>query len=185
MAEHGQTRSTARIGEDGVVLFLIGMRVNKPWRVDKWVAASMAMIRMLRYLGSHPEAGLIRARNWFGRTTMQVGYWRSVDDLIAFAAERDAPHAPAWRWFNRVVGKSGAVGVWHETYIVRPGAAEAVYVNMPPFGLADATEEVPVGPDTHTARRRLGLAKQGRAGTMESAVATDRTSGGHAAATVS
>jgi hypothetical protein len=34
------------------------------------------------------------------------------------------------------VSQSGAVGIWHETYVLRPGNYEAVYVNMPPKGLA-------------------------------------------------
>jgi hypothetical protein len=151
-------RATAKVGEDGVVLFLIGTRINKPWRLDKWLWVPFAMGRMLMYLSKHPESGLIRARNWFGRTTMQVGYWRSAEDLIAFAAANSAPHAAAWRRFNRAVGTSGAVGIWHETYVVRPGTAECIYVDMPPFGLGEATELVPVDRSTHSARKRLGLA---------------------------
>lgn len=161
MAERQPHRVTARIDEDGVVLFMIGMRINKPWRLDKWIWVPRAMNRMLAYLAENPEAGLIRAHNWVGRTTIQVGYWRSAEHLMRFAADSSGPHAAAWRRFNRAIGDSGAVGIWHETYLVRPGGAEALYANMPPFGLAGATEIVPIDRSTHTARRRLGLAERG------------------------
>ena len=33
---------------------------------------------------------------------------------------------------------NGDVGIWHETYRVRPGDYENVYLNMPEFGLGKA-----------------------------------------------
>jgi hypothetical protein len=150
-----QGRHTARLDQDGVVVFLIGMRINHWWRPDLWLWMSRAMGEMLRYLHTHPEAGMISARNWFGRTTMQVGYWRSVEHLTEFAKATDLPHAPAWRRFNKQARTSNAVGVWHETYVVKPGTAEAVYVNMPEFGLAEATHHEPVTPATTSTARRM------------------------------
>jgi hypothetical protein len=41
------------------------------------------------------------------------------------------------RW-NREIRDGGAVGLWHETYHVRAGEHESVYVNLPVFGLAAA-----------------------------------------------
>jgi hypothetical protein len=155
MAQIDEGRWTAQLDdEDGVVLFLIGMRINKPWRVDQWFWVTRAMGGMLAHLAKHPECGLIKARNWFGRTTMQVGYRRSMAHLVKFAADENAPHLPAWRKYYQRAAKSGAVGVWHETYLVKPGDAEAIYVNMPPFGLAEATKKVPVSRHTSSARQR-------------------------------
>ncbi|HEX3792276.1 MAG TPA: DUF4188 domain-containing protein [Pseudonocardiaceae bacterium] len=143
-------------GEDAdVVLFLIGMRVNKLWRLDQYLWIGLAMVRMLAYLAKHPEAGMIRAHNWFGRTTMQVGYWRSLADLVAFAAEESQPHQPAWRRYYRTASRSGAVGVWHETYLIRAGQVESIYANMPRFGLAEAAEHVRVDRGTSSARQRV------------------------------
>ena len=39
--------------------------------------------------------------------------------------------------------------------MVEPGAYEAIYANMPEFGLAKATERVPAIGGRETARRRL------------------------------
>lgn len=69
---------------------------------------------------------------------------------------RDAKHLPAWADFNRRVGKDGTVGIWHETYSVQPGGHEAIYANMPRFGLAAATEHVPVVGRLDSARGRIG-----------------------------
>jgi hypothetical protein len=32
---------------------------------------------------------------WFGRTTILVQYWRSMDQLLAYATNREAAHLPA------------------------------------------------------------------------------------------
>jgi Domain of unknown function (DUF4188) len=84
-----------------------------------------------------------------------VQYWRSFEDLERFARNPDDPHLPAWRHFNRTVGSDGSVGIWHETFIVERGNYEAIYSNMPLFGLAKATERVPAIGRRETARRRL------------------------------
>lgn len=148
-------RHTAEVGPQGAVVFLIGMRFNRWWRVDRWWPVFTAMPRMLRYLAADPESGLLGYHLWFGRTVLVLQYWRSTEDLVSFASDPYAPHAVAWREFNRRISAGGAVGVWHETYDVRPGHLEAVYVNMPRFGLAAATQHVPVGPGTGSARTRL------------------------------
>jgi hypothetical protein len=125
------------------VVFLIGMRVNRWWKVHRWVRAAAAMPRMIRELSANPELGLLGAEAWFGRTTIMVQYWRSMDALLDYAKNGNAEHLPAWRAFNKLVGTNGDVGIWHETYRVRPGDYEGVYVNMAPFGLGRAGELVP------------------------------------------
>ena len=127
------------------VVFLIGMRVNKPWKVHKWVPVARAMGPMLRLLSKERDRGLMTFTTWIGpRGPMIVQYWRSVEQLEAFARDQSAPHRRAWQWFNAAVGESGDVGIWHESYQVRGGAFEVLYGNMPRFGLAAAGEHVPV-----------------------------------------
>ena len=45
--------------EGEFVVFLIGLRVNKPWKVYKWLPVLRAMPRMLKELESHPESGFL------------------------------------------------------------------------------------------------------------------------------
>jgi len=54
------------------------------------------------------------------------------------------------------VGNDGTVGIWHETYLVQAGQYEAVYGNMPIFGLAAATQHVPATGRRETAAGRIG-----------------------------
>ena len=130
-------RVTAQL-EGEFVVFLIGMRINNLWKIHKWLPVAMAMPRMLKELDAAPQAGLLAREEWVGRTTIMVQYWRSMDQLLAYAKNRDAQHFPAWKAFYKAVGLSGDVGIWHETYLVSPGTYENVYVNMPTFGLGKA-----------------------------------------------
>jgi Domain of unknown function (DUF4188) len=147
-------RMTAQVDGDFVV-FLIGMRINKPWKLGAWIPVFRAMTPMLRTLATRPDLGLLSYHLWIGPTgPMVVQYWRSVEQLEAFARDTTLPHHPAWRAFNKRVGDRGDVGIWHETYVVRDGAYEVLYGNMPRFGLAKAGEYEPVTGRTTTATDR-------------------------------
>jgi fumigallin biosynthesis monooxygenase-like protein len=150
-------RFTADIDGDFVV-FLIGMRFNNPLRVHKWWPVFVAMPKMLRVLGEHPELGCLGTQSWIARTTLIVQYWRDFESLDRFARDRDLPHLEPWRQFNRRVRDSGDVGIWHETFKVPAGGYEAIYGNMPVFGLARASEHVPVGRRGQSASARIGAA---------------------------
>ena len=153
-------RLSAALDGDFVV-FLIGMRFNRPWKVHKWWPVFTAMPRMISELQRRPELGFLNGHVWFGRTTMMVQYWRSVDQLMAYATSRSAEHLPAWTAFNRAVGSNGDVGIWHETYRASPGSYETIYHNMPPFGLGIAGTLEPATGKRQSAPERLGLAHAG------------------------
>ncbi|MGH7285484.1 MAG: DUF4188 domain-containing protein [Polyangiaceae bacterium] len=140
------------------VVFMIGMRVNRWWLLHKWLRVAMAMPRMIKELVKKPELGFLGQESWFGRTTIMVSYWRSMDHLMAYAKSRNSEHLPAWRAFNKNIGTNGDVGIWHETYRVRPGDHEGVYVNMQPFGLGRAGELVEATGNREHARGRLAAA---------------------------
>ena len=53
-------RVTAQIEGDFVV-FLIGMRINKPWKFHKWLPVFLAMPKMLKELERRPEPGVLGA----------------------------------------------------------------------------------------------------------------------------
>ena len=140
------------------VVFLIGMRVNRWWKILRWLRVALAMPRMIKELTAHPELGFLGAEQWFGRTTIMLQYWRSSEALLAYARSRSAEHLPAWRAFNKLVGTNGDVGIWHETYPVRAGQYENVYVNMPRFGLAKAGEPIEAAGKRVEAVARVGAA---------------------------
>lgn len=155
MNERFAGRWTAQTDSDFVV-FLIGMRVNQPLAVKKWWPVSQAMPRMQRELAARPELGCLHTQNWFGRTTISVQYWRDFESLRAYAANADLAHLPAWKTFNRAARDNESVGIWHETYQVRQGAAEAIYGNMPRFGLAAAHTHTRASTVGNSAAKRIG-----------------------------
>ena len=138
------------------VVFLIGMRINRLWAVHRWWPVARAMGPMLQHLFTQRDAGMLHAQmalTWRG--VMLVQYWRSFEQLEAFARDPALSHLPAWRRFNRAVGADGSVGIWHETYQVAPGTYENVYVNMPAFGLGQAGSLQPASGGRQSAKGRL------------------------------
>ncbi|MGW3245953.1 DUF4188 domain-containing protein [Streptomyces sp. NPDC001070] len=150
-------RNTAAV-EGGVVVFLLGMRINRLWALSSWLPVFKAMPRMLRELSRDEDSGFLGYRLLFGgpRVICVLQYWASKEQLFSYASQQDKQHRPAWAAFNRRAraGK-GRVGIWHETYAVRAGSYESVYVDMPAFGLGAVAGVVPVGRRGETAVQRL------------------------------
>lgn len=153
-------RVTATLDGEFVV-FLIGMRINRPLMVHRWLPVVTAMGRMLTELHRQPDLGFMHAESWFGRTIILVQYWRSMEQLLGYAKNRNAEHLPAWRAFNQAIGTDGSVGIWHETYHIAPGRYENIYVNMPPFGLGKAGSLTGVSGARESASGRLDADKAG------------------------
>lgn len=150
---HG--RHTAETDEPFVV-FLIGMRFNRPLALRRWLPVVRAMPAMLRELARDPESGLLHYQTmlyWPGLAAVQ--YWRSFEHLERFARDPARQHQPAWRAFNRDIGADGSVGIWHETYLVEPGRFECIHANMPRFGAGAALRHRPVASARDAARQRL------------------------------
>jgi hypothetical protein len=146
--------------EGDFVVFLIGMRVNKPWKVRQWWPAFTAMPKMVKELEQHPETGFLGAHRglMYGGPAL-VQFWRSFEHLDRFARDPDSLHLPTWRWFNQHVRASGDVGIWHETFKVRSGEYEAIYGNMPRVGLALTAEHDALG-SASTAAKRIGAREE-------------------------
>jgi hypothetical protein len=156
MAEIMAGRAMAHI--DGYfVVFLIGMRINKPWKVSKWWPVFAAMPKMLKELdAAPPEVGFLGHTGLGIKTIVQ--YWRSFGHLEHYARSTDRLHWPAWVEFNRRMKNSrGDVGIWHETYRIKAGEYEAIYSGMPLYGLASAGGRAAITAEQDTARQRLNL----------------------------
>ncbi|MFC5149247.1 DUF4188 domain-containing protein [Streptomyces aureoversilis] len=147
--------------EGDVVVFMIGMRINK-WRaVRHWLPTLGAMPRMLKELSRDPDSGLLGYRplaSGFGDLAV-VQYWESREKLLAYAADRSKEHRPAWAAFNRRArAGGGSVGIWHETYVVPAGSYESIYVGMPARGLGAAYGTEPVARRGERAAQRFASA---------------------------
>jgi hypothetical protein len=152
MAKPMQGRFQAEIDGDFVV-FLIGTRpeLRHPIRWFRDVGGMRGMQHMLKYLSEQPEKGLLGYEAAFPTI---IQYWRSFDHLEKFARDENDPHLAAWRKYWRRVGSDPRSGIWHETYLVRAGEYEAIYANMPPYGLGKAARLVP---SAESSRARLRI----------------------------
>lgn len=149
-------KRVSAIKDKEFVVFLIGMRVNKWWKLSSIMQVGSAMGRMLKELYSKPESGFLGAESWFARTTIMVQYWESFEKLEAYAKDRNQEHYPAWIDYYKKIKNSGeAIGIWHETYIQKPGTYESVYGNMPSFGLGKFIGTQDSTADYQTAKQRI------------------------------
>ena len=132
----------ADLQADDIVVFIIGMRINRLRKVRSWWPAFVGMPRMLREL-ARADRGLLGVHSFFGgRTLITIQYWRSAEELGAYARDMSQSHAPAWGAFNKHAAATGDVGIFHETYVVPRDRVETVYGNMADFGLAAAVGSV-------------------------------------------
>lgn len=142
--------------DEPFVVFLVGMRINRLRGVHRWLPVLLSAPRMVREQESDP-VGLLASRSMVvsPREFQFVQYWESFEALRAYA--REGPeHRSMWQRFNGDLA-DGAVGIWHETYLVDPDAYETVYRNMPPTGLGatEGGELVAAGGARETAAGRL------------------------------
>ena len=82
-------RMTAEVDGDFVV-FLIGTRINKPWKILSWWPVIRAMRSMLKELEANPDLGCLGYT--FGWPVI-VQYWRSFDHLERYAKSREIGRA--------------------------------------------------------------------------------------------
>jgi hypothetical protein len=154
MAEIHRGRHMAEIDGDFVV-FLIGARfsLRHPVRTFRDLGGRKGgMKAMLDHLVAHPEKGLL---GYTMGLPVIVQYWRSFEHLEAFARDDSDPHTATWREYYRRDARHGqGAGIWHETYLVRAGEYEAIYGNMPAFGLGAAGRLTPIA-ESSTARLRI------------------------------
>jgi Domain of unknown function (DUF4188) len=146
-------RLATKIDGDFVV-FLIGARINRWWKLPQHLWFLSTMPKMVKELEANPESGFLGSEQL--SFAILVQYWRSVDQLIAYARNRDQTHYPYWVKFNKTIGSNGDIGIWHETYLVRAGEYEAIYNNMPLFGLGKVGRQLDAAGVQATSAGRLG-----------------------------
>jgi hypothetical protein len=139
--------------EGDFVVFIIGVRINRAWKLHKWIPVVRAMPAMVKELERSPESGFLGS---ISGGFLMVQYWRSFEHLEAYARSHDHLHWPAWVSFNKRMRESrGDVGIWHETYQVKAGLYESVYSGMPRWGLGRAGGLVPASGRRESARGRM------------------------------
>jgi hypothetical protein len=150
--------------EGDFVVFLIGFRMNKWWKIHRWFTIAFGIWPMLRRLREDPGSGLLAYELIYCRGFAIVQYWRSFEQLARYSRDRSDGHHKMWVWYNTHVNKSGDIGIWHETYHVQAGHYEGVYGNMPRMGLARAGKLVPMAEKGQSAAKRIGFSQKDEVG---------------------
>lgn len=164
---HTTIPSQTHAHQGPVVVFHIGMTIRKPHRADLWGPVLVAMPRMISELtrnraaaahGEEEDLGFLGADYALGPRGPWVSqYWRSTEQLYAYAREAGRAHLPAWRAFHAATRRApGAVGIWHETFAVPADGIETLYGNGAREGLGRAAGTVALARRGVTARERLG-----------------------------
>jgi hypothetical protein len=140
--------------EGDFVVFIIGARFNRWWKLPQYLWFFSTMPKMLAEVAAKPESGFL---GWEPLSlTTNIQYWRSLEHLTAYSRDRDLTHYPYWVKFNKEIGSNGEIGIWHETFLVRAGEYECIYNNMPLRGLAKASTFGDAVGRASTAMGRLG-----------------------------
>lgn len=72
-----------------------------------------------------------------------------------YTHDRSRKHAPAMAKLMSQFPNKPDLGFWHETYTVKPGQHESIYVNCPPIGLGAAAGRVPAEGHLKSSRGRM------------------------------
>ncbi|WP_313586965.1 monooxygenase family protein, partial [Exiguobacterium sp.] len=92
-----------------VVVFIIGLRINRLRSVRQWLPTVQAMGPMLQECYAN-DVGLISHESLVGwRSLTLIQYWRSTEELMAYA--HGSRHLTAWKRFNQKARTSEAVGI--------------------------------------------------------------------------
>ena len=112
---------TADLDGDFVV-FLIGMRVNKPWAVRRWWPTFAAMRPMIQELEARPELGLLHASSAGSAARSSSSTGAPSSSSTPSRATRTASTCRRGRSTTGAARASSAVGIWHETYRCAPAS---------------------------------------------------------------
>lgn len=146
-----------------IVVFALGMRINRWWKVWRWRPVLMEMPPMLREQASDPTIGPLSVRPVFGfRNIGVLQHWQTAEHLHTDAHQAGGAHLGAKRRFNKKIGTSDDVGIWHETYVVPAGHSNSVFVNMPRYGLGVAGTLHPAKGARAIARKRPASTRSDR-----------------------
>ncbi|EFQ35945.1 hypothetical protein CGRA01v4_07649 [Colletotrichum graminicola] len=135
-----------KFGDKPIAMFLVGIRSNHPlgrlhpkYRklndyMDDIYKDAEDNRRTNGYLGRTPD--LIPTEYSQNNTLMSISYWKSIEELEAFA--RRPVHIKGLKFLAYQVNKSDRphdLGVMHEVLVCPAGHWEGIYSNMQPWGL--------------------------------------------------
>ena len=131
-----------------IAVLLLGAKSNHPLNIFAPGFSEMSdyLMKMTDELEKEaPHNGFLGQSNWMNKDKNgcaqfnAISYWRSIDDIHAFA--HGPLHREAWQWWEKGIkqGKNAHLGINHEIYSADKGQWENIYVNFQPTGLGATT----------------------------------------------
>lgn len=134
-----------------VAVFLIGMRINRPWKVSKWWPVFVAMPRMLRRLQAQPDLGLLHVQQgMLSGHPLVLCYFRSIEHLSR-SAKDPSLSSPGARSTARSPAPATSASGTRRT-ACRPTGSSASTATCRPG--VSAPRSAPSRPDARATRRR-------------------------------
>lgn len=139
-----------------VVVFPIGMKINRWWAIHRWFTPMINTIRLWRHVQFvRPDGYLSGYLFFYARGVGMMQYWRDFESLEEFARDSERPHLAAWRQLVSQTSGDQTFGYWHETYVIDAANSETIYGSMTPFGLGAAVGHASIDRTSENARSRL------------------------------
>ncbi|KAF3765788.1 hypothetical protein M406DRAFT_329653 [Cryphonectria parasitica EP155] len=148
-----------------VVAFHLGVHFNHPMGPfcpggSEIGAHFQAMFTDLQ--ARRDEFDMLSATIWRGTTRpshngiLMIAYFRSVDGLNRFA--HDKVHREGWDWYHKFVRETGHrhFGLFHETFLSRPGEWETIYADCQPTLLGESSVRFDRREDEEPAKEGMG-----------------------------
>lgn len=149
--------------EGDFCVFHIGLILNGHIPSKEMKDIRDAFVAMHKELEADPEKyGFLGSTTYVAANIRVDGpislqYWRSQQQLNAYARDHMSKHFPNMLWTSKTMKSSPHIGIWHESFNVRAGEYEGIYVNCPQILLGKAGGVVPATGGRRTARGRLGV----------------------------
>ncbi|KAL9027538.1 MAG: hypothetical protein Q9196_003956 [Gyalolechia fulgens] len=113
----------------GVVMFLLGARLNHP--LGKLGPGAVEVNEVFKDMWREAEKNSSKWGYTERAPTFWISYWKDLKGLQKFS--EGAAHRLGQNMYNSK--KLPFVGIMHETYYAPKGCWETIYDNMPPWGL--------------------------------------------------
>lgn len=131
-------------GQEKITILLLGAKSNHPFGVLAPGFRKMNLSKMTKNMHENAANNGFLGQTGYMRTDERgalefnfISYWRSIEDLHAFA--HGPIHRETWVWWEKTLKQHDFLGVNHEIYEADKGRWENVYLNFQPTGLGATT----------------------------------------------
>jgi hypothetical protein len=139
-----------------LVAFIMGMRINRRWLIQRWQPRNVAMTTMAREFVPQPKRRHLCSKAWFQRTAAIISDRWPLGALATYRKVRECTKVSDWPGFSRKTGNNDTVGTRNNADRIVPGWLANVLVSMPAFLTGNCTILIEAWHEFATATGRMG-----------------------------